>query len=664
MRDYDLPFKCGVIVGVDSTDARNANDLAIAKMLAAQSVLASSKGEELVLPEGVIYLNDTIVACKSGILRGQGAAGRNSATWLVFPADKTGILAGNIEHGPGTQATGLVLRDLGISSEFNGYHDPANLGVYTDLWTPDTVTAVDAIRNFSFLPVDDAATIGTGYPSPHPGMSYGYAYKCVAVTGDAKTGATYADEPEGENIYPLRTSAISTTTGNGVNPIVVTASIVKPNALCALTGHRLSTGMYVRISGVVGNTAANGIHQVTVTGADTFTIPVAGNGAYVSGGTVERVIRDDNVYWLPFEAHGVDVKARVVLDNVTITGFPGNQLNINASVNHPYYSNANLTRVMGGDYEQGGGSGIFIFAGDTANVTLVTPNCNQNRAFGWDVKAGSACTLIAPHGAINVMGDGRIYDTTAMGSYGEGSYRPFVVFGGGAQFLGGTPGGNSDLRFSGHYGAGSDPVTWSAGQVADVGQYVKPPADNGYIYRVTAAAGAKQLAAPPAFIPRGFGDLELVDVKAVVSGDCTLTPFAQSLVSTGEINLGTTRTSAKSFQNLIGTSKWNFYAGFTGETLGTTDHGPFGWAGPSSVDSGQAWGLETDALGYVFKRAHLATGGALGMTFGASPRSYSPNGHIFPDVPAAPAAPASGFVVYSEAGVLKKKDSAGVVTNL
>ena len=49
------------------------------------------------------------------------------------------------------------------------------------------------------------------------------------------------------------------------------------------------TGVVVDITGVVGNagTNVNGVHVATVTGASTFTIPVASSGTYSSGGTVQ-----------------------------------------------------------------------------------------------------------------------------------------------------------------------------------------------------------------------------------------------------------------------------------------------------------------------------------------------------------------------------------------
>lgn len=69
-------------------------------------------------------------------------------------------------------------------------------------------------------------------------------------------------------------------TGGGITgatnatPIVITS-----------TAHGLSTGTRVTISGVFGNTAANGDWQITVVDANTFSLNTSvGNGAYTSGG--------------------------------------------------------------------------------------------------------------------------------------------------------------------------------------------------------------------------------------------------------------------------------------------------------------------------------------------------------------------------------------------
>lgn len=67
---------------------------------------------------------------------------------------------------------------------------------------------------------------------------------------------------------------------------VTAATNASPIALTTAT-HGLTTGDYVTVSGVLGNTAANGYWAVTVTGPTTFTlVGSVGNGAWTSGGRV------------------------------------------------------------------------------------------------------------------------------------------------------------------------------------------------------------------------------------------------------------------------------------------------------------------------------------------------------------------------------------------
>jgi len=68
------------------------------------------------------------------------------------------------------------------------------------------------------------------------------------------------------------------------NPKVITgASNANPIVITSV-GHNLESTQKVTISGVGGNTNANGLKTVTVIDADTFSIVTAGNGTYTSGG--------------------------------------------------------------------------------------------------------------------------------------------------------------------------------------------------------------------------------------------------------------------------------------------------------------------------------------------------------------------------------------------
>ncbi len=74
------------------------------------------------------------------------------------------------------------------------------------------------------------------------------------------------------SLAPMNTGNI--TAASNVNPIVITSN-----------GHGLTSGTRLTVSGVLGNTAANGSFTITVIDVNTFSIPVAGNGAYTGGGT-------------------------------------------------------------------------------------------------------------------------------------------------------------------------------------------------------------------------------------------------------------------------------------------------------------------------------------------------------------------------------------------
>jgi len=72
----------------------------------------------------------------------------------------------------------------------------------------------------------------------------------------------------------IKTETPKVITGaSNTNPIVITS-----------VGHNLESTQKVTISGVGGNTNANGLKTVTVIDADTFSIVTAGNGTYTSGG--------------------------------------------------------------------------------------------------------------------------------------------------------------------------------------------------------------------------------------------------------------------------------------------------------------------------------------------------------------------------------------------
>jgi len=69
-------------------------------------------------------------------------------------------------------------------------------------------------------------------------------------------------------------------------PVAVTGATNASPIVLTSTGHNLVSGDVISVSGVLGNTAANGIFTVTKVDANSFSLNgSSGNGAYVSGGT-------------------------------------------------------------------------------------------------------------------------------------------------------------------------------------------------------------------------------------------------------------------------------------------------------------------------------------------------------------------------------------------
>jgi hypothetical protein len=65
---------------------------------------------------------------------------------------------------------------------------------------------------------------------------------------------------------------------------ITNATVANPSVITTNAAHGLATGDVVFISGVLGTTTVNGVRTVTVLSSTTFSVGVAGVGAYTSGG--------------------------------------------------------------------------------------------------------------------------------------------------------------------------------------------------------------------------------------------------------------------------------------------------------------------------------------------------------------------------------------------
>jgi len=72
---------------------------------------------------------------------------------------------------------------------------------------------------------------------------------------------------------------------------VSNATNAEPIVLTVGASHGFTSGMIANVSGVTGNTAANGAFPVTVSGNDITLLFSSGNGTYSSGGSAQRQVR-------------------------------------------------------------------------------------------------------------------------------------------------------------------------------------------------------------------------------------------------------------------------------------------------------------------------------------------------------------------------------------
>lgn len=104
-----------------------------------------------------------------------------------------------------------------------------------------------------------------------------------AATNAAGTASSVVSSVAGTSVPTIQGAvALTSTTATGVNPVVVTAS----------AAHGYVTGDVVTISGVTGNTNANGTFPITVLSSTTFSLPtsVIANGTGASGSSLKSPI--------------------------------------------------------------------------------------------------------------------------------------------------------------------------------------------------------------------------------------------------------------------------------------------------------------------------------------------------------------------------------------
>lgn len=460
---------------------------------------------DLWIKEGNFYMSAELSVNKPIRIRGAGGG-------TVFPKTNF-IFAAGVGHGfalesynsgsdaddGDSRSDGAELDGLGIWYRIKG--DRAN---HARWWQSTAKIAGDLI-----------------VPRNRVAYKHGQAFLCI--TG----GTTGTTEPSWPATYPF------------TGPITG-ATNATPIKIAYGTSHNLSTGKQVTITGVGGNTAANGTWTITVTSSTEFTLDASvGNGAYTSGGTWRFAdINDNGVIWRLFESHGIDMRSAFSkVRRCTVFGFPGNQINVNSNVFYTPARTANLIEIESCNLGKAGGSGLFMLGNDAnACATYGVNSAVDCRGYAvWD-DADLRNVHKGWHSRDNDSGHYR--STSGVGGatfedcYEEAG-APSSVIVGYATVLRGTIADG----LSGHYGAGTDPPsTWQALTAYALDSVHVPTVADGYVYKciVAGTSGASE-PTRKAFFRTGEDPTD----SNFTDGSCTWRAHSVDTVSTGNVDLGT-----------------------------------------------------------------------------------------------------------------------------
>lgn len=135
-----------------------------------------------------------------------------------------------------------------------------------------------------------------GAAFPQIPLSYNQSSDWNRINWNAPTQVQIVDDAFDRVIRVIAPLKVVVTGATNTNPIQITTGVTIGNRPIAYP-HLFQTGLSVTLAGIGGNTNANGTFAITVTGPNTFTIPVAGNGTYTSGGVATPNTPNAEMTW-------------------------------------------------------------------------------------------------------------------------------------------------------------------------------------------------------------------------------------------------------------------------------------------------------------------------------------------------------------------------------
>ncbi|MBM3969022.1 MAG: YHYH protein [Planctomycetes bacterium] len=213
---------------------------------------------------------------------------KDQQTIFRFNQGPTPAVMGSHTQTDELKAVGLLVNGVAIHDQRDGFSwnnnpsPPFNPGVYKTSGSGFGMPKGDGFWNRNTAEKDPATLDhANGHPSTSISGEYHNHINPVALRAELYDNIYYSGSTA-TGLFPFDRGVV--TGASNTSPIVITSA-----------GHHLANGWQITISGVNGNTAANGNFKVDNVTANTFELVDSdGNGTYTSGGTWSTVeIRPD-----------------------------------------------------------------------------------------------------------------------------------------------------------------------------------------------------------------------------------------------------------------------------------------------------------------------------------------------------------------------------------
>ncbi|HEY3027481.1 MAG TPA: right-handed parallel beta-helix repeat-containing protein [Pyrinomonadaceae bacterium] len=333
------------------------------KIIAADTYLGASPGVIYVDEEGVLY----------------GIAAVDAGRITIHPGHV-------LQFGPGHWTTTGVGTSCAIMLSSNTSVRGAGLNTVLDEPTVGNAWAIFSVLDYGNVTVknvhiSDLKIQGTG---SHGATSADQTIKL----GNLVHGSVERVHLERTNAIGVQAGGVSSNTGAVPQLNVINATNRNPIVVTTSTPHDYETGEEVTIAGVGGNTAANGKWIVTYVSPTSFSIAVAGNGIYASGGTAGK------------NGHAIDVRiadnsfSQVGFVNIALTngkdisitnnimrdaGNPANGnpsfVDVEPNTGTDWISDFRITNnTIGGEKDVFFSNGIVVYGNGTARTPGIISN--------------------------------------------------------------------------------------------------------------------------------------------------------------------------------------------------------------------------------------------------------------------------------------------------